>query len=249
MKKLFTVLVVLSLFSCTKKTEEVGPQITLVSVIRDMTDPLNEPPQIQPVLGLYEFDKYPNQEAFFRLRLITDMQMNPQLQISINDEKTSEASNKSGDPNHRTKTIKQFYRNVVGCTRKLTERFDTVKTLSESECFSTISSELRVLKNREASKKYLLVYSDLREKSIAYNSYVPENMELLRKNPEFVERKLNERSPLPRNLCGITVYFCYRPPNKQADNDFMTWVSFYTRALEKRGAKVYIQAQADSFDF
>jgi len=235
------------LASCSKQHSEAVAPATDITVITDLTDTFAVYPQAEPILALYGFDNNAERAASFRQVLLTDKKLNPIEDIALESGKVSESHNTNDDVEYREQIIYAFQDAVRKAINDFKKRY-AVRPLGHSECFATISSELNRLAASTASQRTLLVFSDLQENEEDFSCYSEASQQLLRENPSKVARKLLRRCPLPESLVGITVYFIYDPPDRDADTRFGNMVALYQRLLKARGARVVIQADNKRYE-
>lgn len=246
--KYILVLIAACLLTACHKSEPAITHSTDLTVVRDITDQLQEQPDEDAILKLYGFADDKNQAARFRYVLITDRNLNPVAVNSINDGTITEKLNMEDEINYRERLICSFYDDVRGTMRKFQKEFAMPNPLRHSECYSTVVTEICRLAESKSSQRMLVVFSDLAENSSLFNCYSHKGQELLASNPQKVAKMLQRGIKLPATLQGITVYFVYRPPDRESDILFGRMVSIYRQLLHERGARVVVQATSKQFE-
>ena len=247
MKSFIQFVIVIILFvACNKASTNEKELSTYVSVIVDITDPIEVRPDPDPILSLYHFSDYPDKEAFFRLSIISDKKLNPVVEYHLADGKTTERKNRTGDVQYRAKLILSLYASIRKSMSNFWLQNDSTHSLDHSECFNTIASELGVLSKSSANEKIIVIYGDLLENS-GFNSYIKSNQVLLQYDPGEVARQLHADELLPIDLTGITVFFIYRPETREQDQKYELVQGFYKYLLESRGAVVFTKATNNFF--
>lgn len=241
--KTYSLISLLSLIlACNQKpispeNSNAGPGSTTVSLIIDVSDPRLYLPPPDAVLAQYKCKQNPDAECIFRLREITDMRLSAIQSLRLPDAYSVDFENKGGNSQFRARKILVFYKSVRSMLHKLYARFDSIRTLKNSECFRIIANELFFLSQSKSTRRILLVASDLLEKSDLLDSY----REDISKSEE-VAHKLDSTRLLPRSLTGITVIFLFSPRNRVEDEQFYAMSEAYRTLLQQKGAKVSIQA-------
>lgn len=234
-------LVCLYLFACHAKDTGLVHS-TAISTVVDRTDPLTVLPEAESILGIYGFADDKDKAASFRITAITDRLLNPQIEYNIPTGAISKKNDLHDDPHYREKVVLGFYEAV----RKAISNVSTTKlsgpSLNNSECFNTIAKEIREISKSSADKKYLLVFSDIQEKSKIFDCYTEESKRMLNGNKNQIVALFDKTHLLPDTLKGLTVFFIYQPKNRQDDQQYFKMTDVYKQLLESRGAVVTIQA-------
>ena len=239
----------LFLFECKNTTPVMPHRSVDITALIDVTDQLTVLPQPEAILKLYDFDSDRNINASFKICSITDRQLNPEKDIYLPNSSVTEKDNVQDDPYYREKLVLLFYNGV----RKAINDFITTNkndsSLNHSECFRTIADELSNMKNNQAQKKILLIFSDLQENSELFDCYKIRGQELLNKKQGEVLKIFEQANLLPNVLKGTIAIFVYAPKNREEDQRYMNMVSVYKKLLESKGAIVKVQANSDVFNF
>lgn len=211
--------------------------ISLVLVV-DVTDKKKLWPLPNPILKMFHCDKYPDAECRFNMQVISDKKINPSFSCYLPNATATEKENRFDDVQFRNKKILAFYAAVHNVFTDFYRQFDTTKSLDYSECWVTINNALQKLSEDKSDHKFLLIYSDLLEKSDAIDTYqIPEAM-----GYEAIAKKLETVGRVPDKLENITIIIVNDPPDREADKKFNTLLSAYKFLLEQKGAQVLIQA-------
>jgi hypothetical protein len=207
-----------------------------VFAIVDVTDPK----QVwlkENVLPLFQFNKWPEAEAWFELSVITDKQINPVFSYHLLNALDGEQDNKNNDEQFRKRTILAFSKKVKNSIDTIYKLFDTTTSLPHSECFARISTELTKLNSLSSKRKMLLVFSDLRERA-AFDAY--KNISTM--SAQQIASVLIQHHALPDTLTGIQVSIIYQPASRMEDQQIMKMVDAYKYLIERRGGSVTITA-------
>ena len=211
---------------------------TAIIVIIDPTNKKQIWPTANPILKLYTLERFPNAECSFELLSITDKKLNPSFHSYLADNNTTELENTEDDPQFRNKKIVQFYGLVRDNFNDAYSFFDTTQPRSYSECWLTITKGLSELTQKKADSKYLIIASDLMEKSDILNTYI----ECGRSSVQTIAQKLQKVYPVPTDLHGITVYIVYQPKDRNDDSRFNKMFEVYKSLLGSNGAILKAQA-------
>lgn len=246
MKKIRLISILILLAACGKQDFKGADTVADITVLHDLTDTFVLAPQVMPILSLYDFVGNKNKAALFRYVLITDKQLNPVHEITIDDGSCTEEMNTGDELYHRELLVQAYMRHVQQSMNEFAVAYP-VTPLSHSECYATIAHELELMSKRPSTQKTLIVFSDLNENTDAFSFYRAKDSVLLRTDPQKVTKVLNKYRPLPNDLRGVVVYFVYSPEDREADKAFRKWIAVYKRMLEPRGARIIVQAQADRY--
>jgi len=241
----------LSLFACACKNTNpiISNRSVDITAIVDVTNQQTVLPKTESILKLYDFDSDRNIKASFRICSITDKQLNPEKDTYLPNGSVTEKDNLQDDPYYREKLILSFYNQVRKDINDFIGANKNDTSLNHSECFRTIADELSDMKNNQARKKILLVFSDLQENSDLFDCYKTKDQELLDKKQGEVLKIFEQDNLLPNDLKGITTIFIYDPRNRKEDQHYMNMVSVYKKLLESRGVIVKVQANSDVLNY
>lgn len=216
---------------------------TSIGIIKDQTDSSILSVFLDPILTMYQFPTYPDAEAWCHLACITDKKMAPSTTLHLLPVLVTEKENADDDPQFRAKTILSFYNDVRVSFAHLDQQFDSVHSLPYSECWATICNSLTALMQDSSKERILFVFSDLFEKSSAYNAY----KSLDKMSPEKIAAALNKSMPTPPNLKGMLIYIVYQPRSRIDDARFALMLAAYRLLLEPKGAKIIAQANNSTY--
>ena len=244
--KTIRLLLTMSLFvagcETSKQAKEPLPGSVTVSAIRDVTDKHRLWPVANPLLRLYSSKENPNAEHLFRIRMISDKVLTPVSSCRLPDGIATEKENKEEDPQFRKRNIAAFYSRVREIISELSDHDDSLPSMKNSECIRTICDELLQLTASASTRKYLVVFSDLNEKSDLCDAYNGQG------NPaKAIEEAIIKKSLLPNRLETITVIFVFEPVDREQDQKYREITQVYKQLIEKRGGRVFIQADNSSF--
>lgn len=230
--------------SCgTEKPEAQKEQVaSAVSVIADVTDPHVLTPVANPLLQLYRSEAYPDAASSFRLRSISDRMITYVASAHLLSGEVTEKQNTGDDPQFRRKNIAAFQKRVRQLVADFYENTDTSQSLGNSESIRTIADELQYLSSVRSANKYLVVFSDLNEKSDLCDVYDTDNP------GATIERALLQKGMFPERLDGITIFFVFSPVDRTKDIQYRHIAGAYKKVCEERGGRVFIQANSDVFE-
>lgn len=233
MKTLFiTMFFTLCIFlSCQQKV--VTDHSLAIAVLLDNTDSLIEVPQSNSISSLFEMQKDKEKEIIFRETVLSNLSINPSIQLRLESGTNTDLNNSSQDPLYREKLIFDFYKKIDDTLKWFSNSFTKTKSLQNSECFIGIAKELVKLVELNTQKKILLIYSDLHENSDVYNVYKGGIQ-----NKETIKTAFENTHLIPENLKQCTVLFIFQPKNRSEDKIYNLMFSIYKELLESHGAQV-----------
>lgn len=209
---------------------------TEVTVMRDITDNHISQPKLADIVYLLNFNDSIWNGASFRFVDITDVSYNHTYETSIN------AENKwMGNEFDRQKKVKQFYSEII---KILTNAEAETDGRANSSVYIPIAIELNRLSQSTATKRVLLIYSDLTENTAELSLYKKDNSMLMKTNPDSIRKYFESETPL-KNLEGIKVYLIYQPTNRETDEKYKLIAGFYKNLFESKGATVEITANVN----
>ena len=175
MKKYIIMILALFIAGCagTEKTEEKPKLQTTINTLVDITDArtLKLWPKLNPLLRLYRSNEFPGQACKFSLSAISDLKTNATYQAFLPDATETEKDNIHDDIQWRSRVIKKYYGDVRNTLARFYEENDTSINRNHSEVWETIARNLEALAKEPPGKKYLVIFSDLQELSLAGNAY------------------------------------------------------------------------------
>lgn len=191
---------------------------------------------------MFDFKSNTNEAAQLHLRPITDKRFNADYVVRI-PSGTAPDANKDDDPQYRNRSIVSFYDGVQKVFATMYRQLDTTKEFGNSEIFVAIADELHWLETTHATKKVLLVYSNLIENSSLLSAYTIATKE----NIPIIVKRLTATGLLPNQLHGYTIFFVTAPLTTAEDTKYGVMLSVYTQLLESRGAKVVVQSNNQNY--
>lgn len=210
--------------------------ITEISVLRDSTDSLLSEVSADAIFRKYRlFDDDNDNEwngARFRYQTINEVSYNKVTEADLSPENIW-LSNELD----RKKKIEKFRNEVFA---PFAQKRNT-GTKSHSSVYLPIARELRHLSESNSTVKKLLIYSDLLEHTPDLSFYNESILSLLLSHPDTIAMALDQKFSLP-SLIGIEVHLIYQPGNVVSDRRFRIVSEFYEKLLERKGAKVIIEA-------
>lgn len=239
MKHILPLLLISTFMSCKNNKVSILPNSSKsVSVVFDVTDDHLLKPTANALMPMFGFSQTPNGAASFRIGAITNIKLNPVYTCSIANGTVTEQQNTTNDPLHRSKCIAAFYERIQQLISKVILD-DSTPELFNSECTYAIGRELQHLASDTSQQKVLVVFGNLMEKSELLNAYqtLPLQNDLI--------AILEQSKYFPEKLDSITVFFVFQPKDRIEDKRYMRLVTAYQEMLEKRGAKVIVQANGD----
>jgi hypothetical protein len=220
--------------SCRKVINEVKQPIpvTAVTVLTDKTDTMLAEPDATSIRQLFPLNQDHSQGAAFRAGEISDVQYNQVENISIAAQNAL-----LSNPGERTAEVAHFLAGVSTVINKLD---DLPAGKSHSSIYAAVASEANLLAAQNATKKVLLVYSDL-EENATFSMYRPGDYLHLVNHPAEIEAMFQKQVPLG-NLTGIEVHLIYQARNYEDGQRYQVISSAYKDMFQQAGAVVTIQA-------
>ena len=232
MKTILTILLVsimVLITACqTTKTNTVE-----VAVLMDITEQYLAKPNSDDILKLYDFKQNLWNGGVFRLSDISHVSLNPTEQINI-EPQNQWLNNKF----QREKEIEDFQKKLANIVNQAVQ---TKTGKNNSSVYLPIADELNQLRESKATKKILLVYSDLMENTNSLSFYNNKDFKKLKTKPDEIQNYFETMQSI-NSLSGIEVYFIYQPTDIANDEQFRIISGFYKKMLESKGAKVTISA-------
>lgn len=225
-------LTVAALCGCSNQSR---PAAT-ISICVDITDRKQIWPKATYLLQQLHCDENPMAAYRVRVRLISDKVVAPSWEETLPPKSESAFDALENDPQTRNRQIQQYYSRVRRMFDEIYHRCDTTGSLAYSECWAAIATELQVLAEDSAERRYLYIYSDGFEKS-AVNMY----HSLSENTIDSVAAALLQIRPVPKQLRGVIVIFVYQPLTRSDDLRFALTFKVYQKMLEPLGAIVQLQ--------
>ena len=207
--------------------------LTDISVLRDVTEKHLSQPESAEILPLFGLDQNKWNGGDFRFGNISDVSYTPAREVKIGS-----ANQWLSNEYDRANEIKGFYSDI---TKTLTDAQNDSVGKWHSSVYMPVAMELNRLSQSKATRRILLVYSDLMENDPNFSFYKDETLNQLASNYNLLSKKLNELMPL-QNLSGIEIHLLYEPPNVVSDGRYKIVSAFYKKLLESKGATVTISA-------
>ncbi len=242
MKKILWCL--LALASCDHKQQSNREQYsTAVAVVIDFTDRRAIWPADTPTLALFACKQHPDAACSFNLYPITDKKINPVFSSYLQNGAATERLNTEDDVQFRNKRIVGFYRavgkNYADCYRT----FDTTKSFAYSEVWATICTALEQLAKSKCKAKYLIINSDLMERSDICDAYHLSS----HITTADVAKKLNNAYKVPAHSEDIQVIFLFRPRTRAEDKQYTKMLEVYKVLLQNSATAIQVQANNTNY--
>ena len=224
MKKIRTYLgVLLICLSC----EEHIPTTQHLSVIVDLTDVQNNPPNANDVLS-YVSKCHPSDGLAINLRYVSETRYTPKYRFVLQESEVGWLSNEDMQRRKRKKLLQQFTDTLKG---------NQLQESKRSEIFRLVCDEIISLSEKEGSKQ-LILFSDLKEHSF-FSVYQKRDVANLLYQRDAVKRQFLSKVNLPEDLSGIKLHIVYNP-NLEEDTVFTAMLGLYRAVLECRGVELFI---------
>ena len=230
-----SLLVGATLLGCSNKQRKKVESSIIIDVTGSNTHNLHD---IMPsnVIKTIEVDKYNVFENNYRQTLITESFLSKKREFNLKARPLWLISNEY-DREAQVNIYKQ----------QITESLLDIKKDSlnwgraSSNVFIPIAMELNRLANSDATRKTIIIFSDLLENSDWFTLVKKKNVNQLLKKPKKIEKLFMSEYKLVDNLQGIKVYLVYRP-YIETETVYRKLSALYKKMLERRGATVFIVA-------
>jgi hypothetical protein len=223
----------LAFLSCTLK-EKVKTQTTVFIDITGSNTHTLEKINPSTVFKVMQIDKYSSFENNYKQAYITESFLSKKQEFHL--EKSPNWL--LGNQYDREAKINTFKKQINDCLLKAKKQ---TKGRNASSVYLPFAKEVNRLADLDATHKTLIVYSDLVENADWFTLVKQRNLNQLLRKPEEIEKIFSKEYKLVRNLQGITVYLVYQPYN-ETETIYRKLSGLYKHMLEKRGAKVYVEA-------
>jgi hypothetical protein len=225
----FLTAVTCACLACNTRQHTIDTDMTLVI---DRTDNVILHPTADGIISQLGLQDSPWQGIRIKLTYVSDLDINPTTVIAL--EKENEWD---GNLTVRRAKVQRFKNQLRECLQKM-RRADTCQ---HSIIYRTIARQASNLVASTATKKYLLVWSNLRENS-DINFYNPQTISLLKTSPQSIQQHLEATCPSFK-LKGIQVWLLYNPTSYRDNNSYMPLAGFYQHLLEVHGATVHVDSK------
>lgn len=243
MKSKYLYFLILTLWVACDTVHPDKPSSTAIALVPDFTESKKLWPAVNELLPLFDLTNNPDAEAWLRISPVTNLKTNPEFSAHLPSRMTTDSLNTTDEPQFRNRCIVQFYKNSREAFAEMYQQFDSTKSLGYSECFSTISAQLRWLVSVPAKIKRMYVYSDVVEKGSFGNAYTA----IAKDNISILREKFENAHLLPERLDNITVVFVFQPRTRLEEMRFEIMTQLYRTILEARGAKMQLQSSSNPY--
>lgn len=217
--------------ACTSQ----NPVITEVVLLKDITDTNIAKPDSNEIISLFGLKNTEN-GGIFRFTNLTDVSYNYTRETRI-EVKNLWLSNEF----EREDEIKKFKKDIGEIISNMNKESEGKRN---SSIYLPIARALNDLKNSQAQRKIIIIYSDLMENTQELSFYRNKDFERIKGNPEAVLSQFEKMEKLD-SLGGIEVRFIFQPKDSRKDQVFRVISGFYKKILKEKGAKVIIGANLE----
>ena len=209
--------------------------ITEISVLHDETEMHISQPKAVEILPLFGLDQQNGKwnGAQFRFKNITDVSYTPAKEANIGT-----ANQWLSNEYDRANDVNQFEASV---TKILSDAQNDSVGKWHSSIYLPFANELNEMSRSNATRRILLVYSDLMENDPDFSFYKEKTLNQLTSNYDLSKKVFDTMMPL-QNLNGIEIHLLYEPPDVISDGRYKIVSAFYKKLLEGKGATVTISA-------
>jgi len=224
MRELYIIILALVTFSCDIDQQKEAA----LTILADRTDAHILNPEVDDIRALIDLDRSPNMGVNIYFQNLGNVDYSPLSTIAI-------ASFSLLDNElQRKSNIKRFYSEIDSLVvRENARSYD----FNNSSILYPLINHLKKLNSSGATKKQLLLYSDLMEFSDIYDSYA--GRDNLLKDSKAIGEKLRSSLDIP-NLEGVTLFLMYYPETIEQNRLFRAWHSIYRELFNESGLEIYI---------
>jgi hypothetical protein len=231
---LFTITLIFQ--ACNSNSIHPPHYDTSIVILVDRTDPLTIQPNPEQILHQLEIEENIWQGIHIEVAKITDTDVSASQHFSLPWE-----SRYSNIKIKRKRSVSHFQTQFSDALNRLNSS-DTMES-KKSIIFRTLFKHMHTLSEDSSQRRYLLIYSNLFENA-ELNFYDPSTIDLLRSNPEYIEKQLCQQlNNSDFSLSGIQIYILHKPRSYEDNSNFRLVSSFFKSILKKRGASVEITIQ------
>lgn len=139
-------------------------------------------------------------------------------------------------PKKRKKEIKAFTANIESTLKEI---YKADSGTANSAIYEPLVREANKLAQSSASKKVMIVESDLQENTTVFSIYRESDYIQLLKHREQVIAMLDTLLHL-NNVTGINIYLVYQPKSDADNERFIMMANLFRNIFEQKGAIVHI---------
>ncbi len=174
-----------------------------------------------------------------KLSLINEVSDSKSKTVKIS---TAESGLMGENPLNRKDQVNKFYVELETSFTKILEEANW--GTDASKIYQKVTREIIKMKNNEAERKYLIIYSDMLENSQLFSFYGTNwknNINKMIENPEATIENLSEKGPELPDLSEFTIYIIN---TRTAENDEKINLSeqLWMAMFEYQGATVYFNS-------
>ncbi len=206
-----------------------------VTVIRDVTDSGMAYPKSEEVNSIFDIKGNTWRGIDFQFTLIADVEYGPEYDLHLlgrNFFHSNELERKREIGNFRNKID-----SLLAIPQKPSREYSVV--------FPVVIREATRLMKNPASKKVLVIYSDLIENTDTISLVKLSAQKAIQRQGAGLWTQLEQiyQTQLPSNLNGLDIYLVYQAKDLYASSEFKAISGLYRQQLEQRGARVMITSK------
>lgn len=216
-----------SLFSC----EVIENKNVAITIMADRTDKHISKPVPDQISQLIGIDSNTDIGVSITYLNIGHVDFNPEININV------EQGSIFDNDIQRRGNVRQFKR-----------EFDSLIAFQNQKDYSYNNSSILVplihqlaeLKNKKATRKVVILYSDLQEFSDVYDVYHPKNLNLLLNDPKLVASEIKNNLNLSEDYSSITLVIEFYPKTVHQNRTFTAMLEVYRSVFEDTGLKIQV---------
>lgn len=224
MSRLFALWALVTVVCCMPEQS----QKEVYSVLYDTTDPLRAVPDADNLWRFMDGDNT-RKHLLVRYATLSDVDMNVMRSL----ERPAAASNLLSNAVQEKKRLAVFKEDFYALIGKK----DSVGA-SHSAIFKPILSEIQHLTSLSASRKHLIVYSNLMENSDWMSFYKGSDLWLLENKPEEILERYHIHIPEDADYLGVNLHIVFIPKDFEENTRFNRLKHLYLQVFEGTGVSI-----------
>lgn len=201
-----------------------------LTVLSDRTDPAIINPDMATLDGFLELGKNPDRGVDFKFKVIGNVDYLPARSLEL------QSSSLMDNDFQRTADVRRFLNRM---DTLLVQENQKEYTFKGSSIFRPLVDELIRAKNRGASHKVVMLWSDLQEISDVYDVLDYNNRKKLMKSPLTVAHEFTSKVDIP-NLEGVSLYIIHYPDTRERNRSFRAMCEVYKHIFKDSDLQIQI---------
>lgn len=221
MRKAISMTLLLLFVSC----KDAQTSTIAITILADRTDKDIPKPNYKVIQTLLDLEDNPNNGVVLKFQNIDNTDFNPVQSIKIKEGSVLDNSFQ------RKSDVTEFYKAIRGLIEKENRKN---YSFQKSSILFPLIENLKALQEHKG-KRVLVLYSDLAEFSMVYNSYELSKQKY--KHPKTVALGIRSKIEIPR-LENTTLYIIYYPKTEAQNNGFKFNLAIYQELFKASGLEI-----------